>query len=61
EINEFGRNQRIEFEELQDLVLERERHWLGNEPEIGGKTDLLSPSPAATTNTEELENKRNEL
>ncbi|GLJ36615.1 hypothetical protein SUGI_0736480 [Cryptomeria japonica] len=61
EVNELSRNQRIEFEELQDLVLEREKNRSGNEPETGGKTGSCSSSPAATTKEDEIEDKRNEL
>jgi hypothetical protein len=61
DVDEFGRNQRNELEELQALLQERENNGPGDEPKRDSEQDSLYLSSLATVKLEDLENKRNEL
>lgn len=61
DIDEFGRNQRNELEELQALLQERENNGPGDEPKRDSEQDSLYLSSLVTVKLEDLENKRNEL
>lgn len=60
DLDESGRNQRNEIEELQALLQERENNGPGDEPK-DSEQDSLSLTSLATVKAEDLENKRNEL